>query len=125
MTNPIQTIRPSPFIPLSQAVIAAGMVYVSGQVGFKPGTMELVSANLEDQCRQTFANIDAVLLEAGSSRRKIVMCRAYLRDIQTDFAPFNQCYIAWLLDHRPARTTVGAQFGKSGILVEVDCVALA
>lgn len=119
----IASVRPSTFVPLSQAVVHGGMVYVSGQVGFRPGTTELVSPDIADQCRQVFSHIDDILGEAGTSRRRILKCAIFLRHVERDFAAMNACYTEWLGDHRPARTTVGAEFALPGILIEVDCIA--
>lgn len=119
----IRTIRPAKHAPFASAAIHNGVVYVSGQVGFKPGTTELVSEDLADQARQTFAHIDALLAEAGSSKDRIIRCGVYLKEIELDFAVFNKAYAEWLGNHRPARTAIGATFAFSGILVEVDCIA--
>ena len=97
----IKTIRPSDHFPFSHATVHASIVYVSGQVGFKPGTTEVVSDDIRDQCRQTFAHIDDILAAAGTSRERIVRCGVYLKHIEQDFASFNECYAAWLGDHRP------------------------
>jgi 2-iminobutanoate/2-iminopropanoate deaminase len=119
----IAYVRPSTFVPLSQATVHGGLVYVSGQVGFRPGTTELVSPDVAGQCRQAFQHIDDILSEARTSRHRIVRCGVFLRDVARDFPAMNACYTEWLGDHRPARTTVGAEFALPGILVEVDCVA--
>ena len=119
----IAYVRPSTFVPLSHATVYGGLVHVSGQVGFRPGTSELVSPDVAEQCRQVFRHIDDILGEAGTSRRRIVKCGIFLRNVERDFAIMNACYSEWLGDHRPARTTVGAEFALPGILVEVDCIA--
>ena len=119
----IRFIQPAAQAPLSHATVYNGLVYVSGQVGFKPGTMQVVSDNLAEQCRQVFANIDRILTEAGSSKSKILRCGVFLEHVQRDFQGMNACYAEWLGDHRPARTTVGVEFALPGILVEIDCIA--
>ena len=119
----IAYVRPSTFVPLSHATVYGGLVHVSGQVGFRPGTSELVSPDVAEQCRQVFHHIDDILGEAGTSRRRIVKCGIFLKNVERDFAIMNACYSEWLGDHRPARTTVGAEFALPGILVEVDCIA--
>jgi 2-iminobutanoate/2-iminopropanoate deaminase len=119
----IRTINPSDHFPFSHATIHNGLVYVSGQVGFKPGTTEMVSDDIRDQCRQTFKNIDDVLQAAGTSKLRIIRCGVYLKHIEQDFASFNECYGEWLGDHRPARSAIQASFALPPILVEVDCIA--
>lgn len=120
----IQKIAPRDSPPLSSATIVDGLIYVSGMVGFTPGTAKAVSDRLDDQCRQTFENIDRVLEQAGSSKRSIVRCAVYLRDVERDFEAMNHCYIKWIEDHRPARTTIGATLARPDLLVEADCIAV-
>jgi len=119
----ITTIKPSDHFPFSQATVHNGIVYVSGQVGFKPGTTEVVSDNIRDQCQQTFRSIDDILAATGTSQQRILRCGVYLKHIERDFASFNACYAEWLGDHRPARSAIQADFALPGILVEIDCVA--
>ena len=119
----IRLVNPSEHFPFSHATVHNGLVYVSGQVGFRPGTTQVVSDDIGAQCRQTFAHIDAVLTAAGTSKERIVRCGVYLRHIERDFAAFNACYAAWLGAHRPARSAIQAAFALSEILVEVDCIA--
>lgn len=113
--------RDSP--PLSHAIVHNGTVHVSGQVGFKPGTTEVIAADIEAQCRQTFAHIDRILEQAGSSRRNIIRCTVYLTNVQRDFPVMNRCYAEWLGDQRPARTTIGVALALPELLVEMDCIA--
>lgn len=110
-------------LPLSPAVVHDGVAYLSGQVGFKPGTTELAGDDVASQARQTMANLDAVLAQAGTSRERILRCGVYLKDIGRDFAALNACYIEWLGDHRPARSTIEAGMARADILVEIDCIA--
>jgi 2-iminobutanoate/2-iminopropanoate deaminase len=119
----IHLVKPSPHFPFSHATVHGEIVYVSGQVGFAPGTTQVVSDDLRDQCRQTFRAIDEILAAAGSSKERIIRCGVYLRHVERDFAAFNECYAAWLGSHRPARSTIQAGFALPGILVEVDCIA--
>ncbi|GMU23842.1 MAG: hypothetical protein AMXMBFR13_39200 [Phycisphaerae bacterium] len=119
----IKTVRPSDHFPASHATVHNGLVYVSGQVGFKPGTTQVVSDDLADQCRQTFQHIDEILSAAGSSKERIIRCGVYLKHIERDFAAFNECYATWLGAHRPARSAIQASFALAPILVEVDCIA--
>lgn len=119
----IRAIRPSDHFPFSHAVLHGGLVYVSGQVGFKPGTTEVVSDDVREQARQTFRHIDEILSAAGTSRDRVLRCGVYLKHIERDFAVFNECYAEWLGAHRPARSAIQAGFALPEILVEVDCVA--
>ena len=111
-----------PGLPLSGAVVHNGVVHVSGQVGFKPGTTE-VDGDITRQCDQTLANLDAILAEAGTSKQQIIRCGVYLPRVDRDFAAMNECYTRWLGDHRPARSTIGAPLARPDLLVEIDCIA--
>jgi 2-iminobutanoate/2-iminopropanoate deaminase len=123
MQTNIVTVQPHSHFPFSSAVIYDGLVYVSGQVGFKAGTTELVAGNFAAQCRQTFLNIDQILAAAGTSRGCLLRCNFYLRNCRRDFDAMNAAYVGWIGQHRPARTTIGATFARLGILVEMDCIA--
>ena|SRR5687768_11260252 len=120
----IKLIRPNAKLPLSSATVHNGVVYVSGMVGFKPGTAELISdTDVSEQTRQTLANIDDVLKEAGTSRRNIIRCGVFLKHVEKDFAAMNKVYTEFMGDHRPARTTCAADLALPKILVEIDCIA--
>lgn len=121
--NPIRTVEPSAQFPYSHAVVHGGLVYVSGQVGFKPGTTAVVSDNVSEQARQAFAHLDRVLAAAGTDRERVLRCGVYLRHAERDFTAFNACYAEWLGAHRPARSTIEASLAMPEILVEVDCIA--
>ena len=110
-------------LPLSAAVVHHGVAYVSGQVGFNPGTTELAGDDIASQARQTMANLDAVLAQAGTSRQRVLRCGVYLKDIGRDYAAMNECYLDWLGAHRPARSTVEVGMARSDILIEIDCIA--
>jgi 2-iminobutanoate/2-iminopropanoate deaminase len=119
----LKLIDPSKALPLSAAVIHNGVAYLSGQVGFKPGTTELAGDDVASQARQTMANLDASLASAGTSKQRIIRCNIYVKDILRDFATMNECYVEWLGDHRPARSTIGCEMARDDILIEIDCVA--
>ena len=122
MSN-VTKVNPSPALPLSAATIHNGVVYVSGAVGFEPGTTDLAGDDVASQCRQTLANIDAALADAGTSKQHVIRCGVYLKNIEQDFAAMNEVYIQWLGDHRPARSTIGAPLARADILIEIDCIA--
>lgn len=119
----IRSVRPSAAFPFAHAAVHGGLAYVSGQVGFRPGTTELCGPGLREQALQTMATIDAILADAGSRRARIVRCGVILKRVERDFAEFNAIYASWLGTHRPARTTYGADLAIPAILVEIDCVA--
>jgi len=110
---------PAPAGPYSHAVVANGLVFISGQGPVNPETGAMPDA-FEDQVRQTLKNVQTILEAAGSSLDDVVKVNAYVTDL-TRFAVFNDIYKEFFQDDPPARTTVATAL--LGILVEVDCIA--
>jgi 2-iminobutanoate/2-iminopropanoate deaminase len=86
----------------SQAVKAAGLVFVSGQGPFDPATGEVVGETVEDQARQCLTNVEAILLACGSSMSKVVQATVILRDPE-DFTGMNTEWVRWFPSDPPAR----------------------
>jgi 2-iminobutanoate/2-iminopropanoate deaminase len=115
---------PQPFrgAPYSQAIVAGGFVFVSGQVGMRPGETTAVGDGVEVQTEQTFANLRAILEAAGSGVEQIVKTTVYLRTLD-DFAAMNEVYRRHVGDVPPARATVAV--GLPGdFVVEIEAIAL-
>jgi len=113
---------PEPRGPFSQAVAASGhFLHVSGQGPYDPQAGGFVRGNIAEQTRLTLACIKRIIESAGASIQDVVSCRVYLQplDKQT-FAQMNAVYANFFGEHRPARTTIGAQLLE--IDVEIDCV---
>lgn len=108
--------------PYSQAVVAGGMVYCSGQIPFDPRTMEQVDGGVEEQTDQVLKNLAAVLEAAGSSLAQVVKTTVFLKDMD-DFAAMNAVYARHFGDHRPARAAVQAARLPRDVHVEIECVA--
>jgi 2-iminobutanoate/2-iminopropanoate deaminase len=117
---------PAPFqgAPYSQAIVAGGFVFVSGQVPLEPGGSELNGATVEEQTEQVFANLRAILEAAGSSLDKVVKTTVFLQDFG-DFAGMNEVYARHIGATPPARATVEVAALPSGALVEIEAIALA
>ena len=115
---------PAPFqgAPYSQAVVAGGFVFVSGQLGLKPGDTA-VGGGIEEQTEQIFANLRAILEAAGSGLERIVKTTVFLQDL-ADFQAMNGVYAKHVGDRPPARATVGVAQLPSGALVEIEAIAL-
>lgn len=111
---------PSPAGPYSQAIIADKFVFVAGQRPQDPST-GYISPDIKDQTRQCIKNIEAILLEAGSSLNNIVRANVYLSDIKY-FNEMNEVYRELIPTPFPSRTTIGVQL--RGILVEIEVIAL-
>ena len=116
---------PAPFqgAPYSQAIVANGFVFVSGQLALKPGEKELSGGSIEEQTEQVFANLRAILEEAGSGLDKLVKTTVFLQNLG-DFQGMNTVYTTHVGDRPPARSTVEVAQLPSGALVEIDAVAL-
>jgi len=109
--------------PYSQAIIAGGFVFCSGQVPFDPATMELVNGDVAIQTGQVMRNLTAVLEAAGSSLGQVVKTTVYLSDMG-QFGAMNDVYAGHFGDHRPARATVAVKTLPKDVDVEIDCIAL-
>jgi len=117
---------PAPFqgAPYSQAIKANGLVFVSGQLALRPGDKELQGGEIGPQTEQIFANLKAILEEAGSSLDKVIKTTVFLQRLE-DFAGMNEVYARHIGDSPPARSTVEVAKLPSGALVEIEAIALA
>jgi 2-iminobutanoate/2-iminopropanoate deaminase len=117
---------PAPFqgAPYSQAIKANGFVFVSGQLGLIPDHAELVGSTIEEQTRQVFDNLEAILVEAGSGLDRIVKTTVFLISLD-DFQGMNSVYAERVGDVPPARATIEVAGLPSGALVEIEAIALA
>jgi 2-iminobutanoate/2-iminopropanoate deaminase len=116
---------PAPFqgAPYSQAIGAGGFVFVSGQLALEPGHKELSGGSIEEQTEQVFANLRAILEEAGTGLDRLVKTTVYLQNLD-DFQGMNSVYSAHVGERPPARATVEVAKLPSGALVEIDAIAL-
>ena len=110
-------------LPFSEAVRVGDTLYLSGQVGIKPGTLELVPGGMQAEARQTLENIKATLEAHGYSMRDVVKCTVMLADI-AEWATFNEVYKAYFSPPYPARSALGANGLAIGARVEVECLAV-
>src|SRR5919201_3158431 len=112
---------PAPFqgAPYSQAIKAGGLVFVSGQVALQPGSHDLVGETVEEQTEQVFANLGAILEEAGSGLDRLVKTTVYLADLG-DFEAMNEVYARHVGDRPPARATIEVSALPSGAKVEIE-----
>ena len=115
---------PAPFqgAPYSQAIAAGGFVFVSGQVGVKPGE-SAISGGIGEQTEQVFANLKAILEEAGTGLDRLVKTTVFLQNLD-DFQGMNEVYAQHVGDQPPARATFEVAKLPAGALVEIEAVAL-
>ena len=114
---------PGPFqgAPYSQAIRSGDLVFVSGQLGLKPGETA-ISGTIQDQTEQIFQNLKAILEEAGSGLDRIVKTTVFLTDLNS-FQGMNEVYARHVGEERPARSTVEISALPSGALVEIEAIA--
>jgi 2-iminobutanoate/2-iminopropanoate deaminase len=114
---------PGPFqgAPYSQAIRAGGFVFVSGQLGLKPGDGE-IGGSIAEQTEQIFANLRAILEAGGSSLELLVKTTVFLTDLD-EFAAMNEVYARHVGHAPPARSTVEIAALPSGAKVEIDAIA--
>jgi len=108
--------------PYSQAIIANGMVFTSGQIALNSNG-EIVSDKIEKQTKQVLKNLTAVLEEAGSSLDKVIKTTIFLSNMD-DFKIVNEVYSSYFNQHKPARSTVAVKTLPLNVKVEIDCIAL-
>jgi 2-iminobutanoate/2-iminopropanoate deaminase len=113
---------PSAIGPYSQAVVLNGMVYTSGQIALTPDGQMLEDV-VSIQTKQVLKNLEAVLVEAGSSLQNVVKTTIFIADMD-DFATINEIYAEAFGSHKPARSTVAVKTLPKNALVEIDAVAL-
>lgn len=114
--------KPSP--AYSQAVKAAGLVFVSGTAPHDPVTSAIVGTTVQEQTRQCLTNIAAILEAAGSSIEKIVSVTIVLAD-EDDFAGMNEEYIKWFPSNPPARQGAKLPARIPGLKVSIAAIAEA
>jgi 2-iminobutanoate/2-iminopropanoate deaminase len=117
---------PAPFqgAPYSQAIRAGDLVFVSGQLALRPGEKQPTGGSIGEQTEQVFANLRAILEQAGSGLDRLVKTTVFLQSLD-DFAGMNEVYARHVGEQPPARSTVEVAKLPSGALIEIEAVALA
>jgi len=113
---------PAAIGPYSQAITAGKLLFLSGQIPLDPATGQLVPGGIEEQTRQVFANIGAILTAAGASFDHVVSATVYVADMN-DFAKVNEIYATYFSSPAPARATVQVARLPKDSLVEIQVIA--
>jgi 2-iminobutanoate/2-iminopropanoate deaminase len=114
---------PRPVGPYSQAVVAGGLVFASGQLPLDPASGELVSGDVAAQTERVIANLRAVLEAAGASLARVVRTTVYLADL-ADWPRMNEVYARHFSGNpKPARTAIQAAALPRGAALEMDAIA--
>ncbi len=108
--------------PYSQAKIAGGLVFTSGQIAINPASGAVESDTIEGQTKQVCENIKNLLEAAGSDMENVVKTVCFLKNME-DFAAFNEIYGSYFTS-KPARSCVAAKQLPKDVLVEVETVAV-
>ncbi len=110
--------------PYSQAVVAAGLVFVAGQGPFDPSDGSIVGMNIQEQTRQCLRNIEAILVAAGSSMQQVVSATFILRD-PYDFKGMNEEWERWFPVDPPARQGARHPLDADGLRISIAVIAEA
>ncbi|MDQ2862083.1 MAG: RidA family protein [Bacteroidota bacterium] len=113
---------PDPIGPYSQAVKAAGMLFISGQIAIKPGTSELITDNIQAETEQVMVNLKAILAEAGLGFEHVIKTSIFLKDMSL-FAAVNEVYGKYFESDFPARETVAVKGLPKDVNVEISMIA--
>lgn len=126
MATPKRTVVPGlGRLPVfSHASTASGLIFVSGTLGTRPGTMELAPGGIGPETTQTLENVRTILAAEGASLDDVVKVSVYVVDM-AEFAAMNEAYAAFFPSDPPARITVGGAQLALGARVEIECVARA
>ena len=114
---------PAPIGPYSQAVVANGVLYASGQIALDPATGQLVQSDIETETHRVMKNLQAVLQEAGLDFAHVVKCTIFVKDLE-NFSRINGVYGQYFTQNPPARETVEVSRLPKDVNVEISCIAV-
>ena len=113
---------PAAIGPYSQAIMANGFLYASGQVALMPGTGEVVGTTVEEQAERCCLNVKAILEANGLTFDDVIKTTCFLADME-DFAAFNAVYARYFTS-KPARSCVAVKTIPKNLLCEIEIVAV-
>ena len=108
--------------PYSQAIVAGGLLFASGQVPIDPATGNFVEGGIKEQTKQSLTNVSNVLAEAGIDLSHVVKTTVFLSDMD-NFAAMNEVYASFFSEPYPARSAVAVKTLPKGALVEIEVIA--
>ncbi len=109
--------------PYSQAIVANGMAYLSGQIPLDPATNQMIEGGIEAQTERVLENLKALLEACGASLASVVKTTVFLKDMG-EFPQMNGVYARYFKENAPARSTVQAAKLPRDVSVEIDCIAI-
>lgn len=121
--NTISTDKaPAAIGPYSQAYIANGFLFTSGQIALVPGTAEVAGESIEEQAERCCKNVGAILDAAGTDFNHVIKTTCFLADMK-DFAAFNAVYEKYFVS-KPARSCVAVRQLPKNLLCEIEAIAV-
>lgn len=122
--KPIETnLAPAAIGPYSQAIVANGFVFASGQLPIDPAIGEFAQGGVQEQTRQSLMNASQILQAAGTDLAHVVKTTVFLSDM-ANFAAMNEIYSQFFSQPFPARSAVAVKDLPKGALVEIEVVAV-
>ncbi len=115
---------PAPIGPYSQAIIAGGLLFISGQVAINPATGEMVTHSVEAETEQVMQNLQAILKTTGLEFDSVVKTSIFLSDMNL-FAAVNEVYGRYFTAAFPARETIAVKGLPKNANVEISMIAMA
>ena len=106
----------------SPGIVYNGVLYISGQLSIDPETGKKVEGGMKAEAAQALKNLELVLESAGAKRGDVLQCRAYITDDKL-WGEFNEAYIEFFGEHKPARAVIPVPVLYYGCQVEIEAVA--
>ena len=114
---------PAAIGPYSQAIEVSNMLFISGQIPVNPETGQIDAEDITGQTIQSFANLKAILAEAGCTISNVVKTTVFLTDM-SHFEGMNAIYATQFTNDFPARSTIAVKALPKGALVEIEAIAI-
>ncbi len=106
----------------SQCIEHNGVLYLSGQLPFEPES-RIIPEGIENQTKQVLANVERILIAAGSSKDKVIQVRVYISDI-SNWEKVNETYALFFGQHKPVRCVIPTCELHFGALIEIEVTAV-
>ncbi|MCX2740505.1 RidA family protein [Pontibacter anaerobius] len=113
---------PAPIGPYSQATLANGTLYVSGQIALDAESGNLINDSIENETHKVMQNLQAILAEAGMDFSNVLKCTIFVKDLN-NFGKINETYGSYFASNPPARETVEVSRLPKDVNVEISCIA--
>ena len=107
----------------SQAMAFGDTIFVSGQLGFKPGSSQPVVGSIEEQTQHCLNNLEQILLAANTDLNHVIKTTIYISDVEY-WPQVNRVYADMFSDHKPARAIVPCNKLHHGFDVEIEAIAI-